>query len=44
MSALNEEMPSREDVLAELDILELEYIEESVLAETGNEDDSAASE
>lgn len=43
MAALNEVMPSREDVLAELDILEMEYIEESVLAEVEDEDDPAAS-
>ena len=33
MAALNEAMPSREEVMAELDVLECEYIEESVLAE-----------
>ena len=39
MAALNEELPSREEIIAELDILELEYIEESVLAESENASD-----
>lgn len=43
MAAINEVMPTRDDVLAELDILECEYIEESVLAEMDNEDDTPAS-
>lgn len=43
MAALNEDLPTRDDVLAELDILECEYIEESVLAEMDNEDDSPTS-
>ena len=33
MSGLNEEVPDREDLLKEIDLLELEYIEESVLAD-----------
>lgn len=33
MAALNEKMPSREEIMAEIDILELEYVEEFVLAE-----------
>lgn len=41
MAALNEQIPTREEIMAELDILELEYIEESVIAE--NEDDPPAS-
>jgi hypothetical protein len=40
MAALNEEVPSREEIMAELDILEMEYIEEAVMAE--NEDDPPA--
>jgi hypothetical protein len=37
MAALNEKIPSREELMTEIDILELEYIEEFVLAE--DEDD-----
>lgn len=33
MAALNEEIPTREEIMHEIDILELEYIEESVMAE-----------
>lgn len=44
LADLNEELPSREEIMAELDILEMEYIEESVLAEIDDEDDTATSE
>jgi hypothetical protein len=37
MAALNEKIPSRDELMVEIDILELEYIEEFVLAE--DEDD-----
>lgn len=37
MAALNEEIPTREEIMHEIDILEMEYIEESVMAEA--EDD-----
>jgi hypothetical protein len=37
MSALNEELPSREDLMNEISVLECEYIEESVLAEWEDE-------
>lgn len=40
LTVINEEIPTREEIMAELDILELEYIEESVMAE--NEDDPPA--
>lgn len=39
MSALNEEIPSRSEVMDEVDILELEYIEEAVLFESEEEDE-----
>jgi hypothetical protein len=37
MAALNEKIPEREEIMQEIDVLELEYIEEYVLAE--EEDD-----
>lgn len=37
MAALNEELPARAEVMHEIDILELEYIEDSVLAEVEDE-------
>lgn len=33
MTALNEEVPTRAQIMAELDVLEMEYIEETVMAE-----------
>lgn len=39
MAALNEKIPEREEIMAEIDILELEYIEEFVLAEDDNGED-----
>lgn len=38
MAALNEKIPSREELMTEIDILELEYIEEFVLAEEGDDE------
>ena len=43
MSALNEELPTREQLLAELDTLEMEYIEDNVLAEFEDENDTSDS-
>lgn len=37
LADLNGELPSREQVMEEIDVLELEYIEESVLAEDESE-------
>lgn len=39
LADLNGVFPSREEVMAELEIIEMEYIEESVLAEIEDEDD-----
>jgi hypothetical protein len=39
MAALNEKIPSREELMTEIDILELEYIEEFVLAEDEDGED-----
>jgi hypothetical protein len=39
MAALNEEIPSREDVMAEIDTLELDYIEEQVVLEMEDDED-----
>lgn len=41
MAALNEKMPSREEIMQEIDILELEYIEEFVLAESEDGEDTS---
>jgi hypothetical protein len=39
MAALNEKIPSRDELMTEIDILELEYIEEFVLAEDEDGED-----
>lgn len=33
MAALNEEIPTREEIMRELDVLEMDYVEEFVMAE-----------
>lgn len=40
LADLNGELPSREEVMDEIDVLEMEYIEETVLAEVEDEDES----
>jgi hypothetical protein len=37
MTALNDELPTREEVMREIDVIEMEYIEENVLAEDESE-------
>lgn len=41
MAALNEKIPEREEIMQEIDILELEYIEEFVLAEDEDGEDTS---
>jgi len=40
LADLHGELPSREEVMNEIDVLEMEYIEESVLAEAEDESES----
>ena len=44
MTALNEDLPTRNELLREIDILEMEYLEELVLSEQDENDPAASAE